>query len=65
MKYKERLLIELRQLTERIALLNNAINSDNRDKIDKEQLELMENQLNVMIQYEDILMNRILIIMDK
>lgn len=62
-RYQERLLIEFRQLIGRIELLNNAINSDNRDKIDKEQLELMERQMQCMCQYEDILMNRILLMM--
>ena len=59
-RYKERLLVEFRQLTERISLINNAIDSDNRDKIDRDQLELMEKQMQCMCQYEDILMQRIL-----
>lgn len=65
MYYKERLLVEFKQLVGRIELLNNALNSDNRDKIDRDQLDLMDKQLNCMCQYEDILFNRILNIMEK
>ena len=62
-KYKERLLVEFRQLTERIALLNNVINSSQPTSIDKEQLELMHKQHECMCQYEEILFNRILMMM--
>ena len=63
MDYKERLLIEFRQLTERITLLNSFINSSQPTNIDKEQLELMHKQHECMCQYEEILFNRILMMM--
>lgn len=63
MNYKERLLVEFRQLTERITLLNSFINSSQPANIDKKQLELMHKQHECMCQYEDILFNRILMMM--
>ena len=63
MNYKERLLVEFRQLTERITLLHNIINSNQTSNIEKEQMELMHKQHECMCQYEDILFNRILMMM--
>lgn len=63
MDYKERLLIEFRQLTERITLLNSFISSSQPTNIDKEQLELMHKQHECMCQYEEILFNRIFMMM--
>ena len=50
---------------EYLSELMNTISNDLNSNIDKEQLELMDKQLQVMIQYEDILFNRILKIMEK
>lgn len=62
MDYKERLLIELTQVVSRIAKLDMFLENNSIDS--KEKLELMQNQLNVMIEYSGILQKRILLEMN-
>ncbi len=62
MDYKERLLIELIQVASRIAKLDMFLENNSID--DKAKLELMQNQLNVMMEYSDILQKRILLEMN-
>ena len=64
MIYKERLLIEFKQLVERMSLLSHFLRDTENKNIDKEQLELLERQYSIMCQYQDILINRILKIME-
>lgn len=62
MDYKERLLIELIQVASRIAKLDMFLENNSIDN--KEKLELMQNQLNVMMEYRNILQKRILLEMN-
>ena len=54
MNYKKRMLEELLDLNEKIYKLNNFINTNKT-----RNNELLENQLNAMIEYSDILKERI------
>lgn len=62
MDYKERLLNELLELTIRIVKLDSFLSGNNIN--DKEKLDLMGSQLNVMVAYREILEKRILLEMN-
>ena len=63
MEYKERMLRELRQLIERRTKLEIFFDNglDTSTELGKKKSELMEKQMNLMYEYEEILLQRILL----
>ena len=61
--YKERLIIEYRELIKKRALLEKEVNSDEPRTMDSEQFNLLKQQLDYMYSYEGILFQRILLLM--
>lgn len=62
-EYQTRLLVEYKQLVERIVILDKTVNSEHCTNIESEQMDLLRKQLEVMLQYEEILFMRIVKLM--
>lgn len=62
-EYQTRLLVEYQQLVERRVILDKTVNSEHCTNIESEQMDLLRKQLEVMLQYEEILFMRIVKLM--
>lgn len=62
-EYQTRLLVEYQQLVERRVILDKTVNSEHCTNIESEQMDLLRKQLEVMLQYEEILFIRIVKLM--
>lgn len=62
-EYQTRLLVEYKQLVERRVILDKTVNSEHCTNIESEQMDLLRKQLEVMLQYEEILFMRIVKLM--
>lgn len=62
MNYKDRLLVEYRELIERRIILQRAL--DDCSKVASDQVELLKKQLDYMLGYENILFVRIIDLMN-
>lgn len=57
--FKDRLVTEHSELSEKIEKLSNFLESERFSDIDKEQQELLKQQYQVMLEYQQILIQRI------
>lgn len=62
-KFKERLILEYRNLIEKINSLEITVYGNKNNDIPKEHMELLERQLKPMYEYREILEERILLLM--
>ena len=63
MNYKQRLIIEYRDIIEKRSLLEKMVNADEPKPMDSEEFDLLKKQLDYMLSYEGILFQRILLMM--